>query len=348
MRLRAIQATNYRTLANLSLNFPPAYCTLSGKNNAGKSCIVKLLANIFGNPHARIYSSDEYAFEYKEDLTQWVKDSPPITVKCSLGLSRADDPALITFVEKVTRRDIHASETELDISVTVAPDNTISTALRVDGAPTDEQSAKETLTRLKGSNALVLHNSTTRQDAIYYGRGRLRAFYQVFLSVMEQQEVTRAEKIVQTRIRKLAREHRNELNAMLGKLTEKYDVEFSALESSATRRMPLGINLRDKNVEVPLNDWGSGTQNRTYILMSILSANRIRTQQNTEDKITPIIVIEEPESFLHPSAQAEFGKLLQAIASELGIQIIASTHSPYMLESSRNVVQYLVAEKVCI
>jgi hypothetical protein len=128
---------------------------------------------------------------------------------------------------------------------------------------------------------------------------------------------------------------------MLGKLTEKYDVEFSALEGFATRRMPLGINLKDKNVEVPLNDWGSGTQNRTYILMSILSANRIRTQQSTEDKITPIIVIEEPESFLHPSAQAEFGKLLQAIAPELGIQIIASTHSPYMLnqvQTSANIL----------
>ena len=140
---------------------------------------------------------------------------------------------------------------------------------------------------------------------MYYGRGRLRAFYEVFLSAVEQQEVSKAEKTVQTRVRKLAREHRDELNAMLGKLTEKYDVEFSALEGYATRRMPLGINLKDKNVEVPLNDWGSGTQNRTYILMSILSANRIRTQQSTEDKITPIIVVEEPESFLHPSAQAD-------------------------------------------
>jgi predicted ATP-dependent endonuclease of OLD family len=118
------------------------------------------------------------------------------------------------------------------------------------------------------------------------------------------------------------------------KLTEKYDVEFSSLEGFSTRRMPLGINLKDKNVEVPLNDWGSGTQNRTYILMSILQANRIKTRKSAEDRVTLLVVIEEPESFLHPSAQAEFGKLLQTLSSDLGIQIIVSTHSPYMLNQA--------------
>src|SRR3990167_975721 len=97
---------------------------------------------------------------------------------------------------------------------------------------------------------------------------------------------------------------------MLGRLSEKYDVEFSQPEGYETRHMPLGINLKDKHVEVPLNDWGSGTQNRTHILMAILQAHRIKTKESPEEKITPIVVIEEPESFLHPSAQAEFGRIL--------------------------------------
>src|SRR5260370_35706889 len=46
---------------------------------------------------------------------------------------------------------------------------------------------------------------------------------------------------------------------------------------------------------------------------------------------TPIIVIEETESFLHPSAQAEFGRVLQDLSEEFGVQILATTHSPYML-----------------
>ena len=95
--------------------------------------------------------------------------------------------------------------------------------------------------------------------------------------------------------------------------------------------MPLGINLKDKKVEVPINDWGSGTQNRTYILMSLLHAKKIKDLKGSEEKITPIVVVEEPESFLHPAAQAEFGALLRDLAQELGIQIIVSTHSPFML-----------------
>ena len=132
-------------------------------------------------------------------------------------------------------------------------------------------------------------------------------------------------------MKRLAKQNREELNSILGRLTDKYDVEFSPLDGVATRHMPFGINLKDKSVEVPLNDWGSGTQNRTHILMTVLQANRIKTTESPENKMTPIVVVEEPESFLHPSAQAEFGKLLRTLAGELGIQIFVTTHSPYML-----------------
>ena len=153
-----------------------------------------------GNPQIRPHLPDDYEFEYKEDLTQWVKGNPPITVECTLGISRADDPALIVFVEKVAGREIHPDEVELVLGLKITADKTIATKLTVDGEPTDDQSAKETLTRLRGSNVLILHNSTTRQDAWYYGRGRLRAFYEVFLSVHEQDAVSQAEKTVQRQI----------------------------------------------------------------------------------------------------------------------------------------------------
>jgi predicted ATP-dependent endonuclease of OLD family len=48
-------------------------------------------------------------------------------------------------------------------------------------------------------------------------------------------------------------------------------------------------------------------------------------------KVTPVIVVEEPESFLHPSAQAEFGRVLQDLSEEFQVQVIVTTHSPYLL-----------------
>jgi putative ATP-dependent endonuclease of OLD family len=109
--------------------------------------------------------------------------------------------------------------------------------------------------------------------------------------------------------------------------------------------MPLGIKLRDRSVEVPLDDWGSGTQNRTHILMAILQANRIKTTDTPDEKITPFVVIEEPESFLHPSAQAEFGRMLRHLSDEFGVQIIATTHSPYMLNQEEPAANVILARQ---
>lgn len=62
-----------------------------------------------------------------------------------------------------------------------------------------------------------------------------------------------------------------------------------------------------------------------------MNAKRIQESSNLSKRLTPIVIIEEPESFLHPSAQAEFGRILQDLAKEFKIQIIVATHSPYLL-----------------
>jgi predicted ATP-dependent endonuclease of OLD family len=170
-------------------------------------------------------------------------------------------------------------------------------------------------------------------------------FYEFVMSTDEKKALEDAGKHIERRLRKLAREHTEGLSKILGRLTEKYDVEVSPLEGFAAREMPLGINLRDRNVKVPLSDWGSGTQNRTHILMAILQANRIKTTGAPDDKITPFVVVEEPESFLHPSAQAEFGRMLRHLSDEFGIQILVTTHSPHMLNQEEAASNILLARE---
>lgn len=71
------------------------------------------------------------------------------------------------------------------------------------------------------------------------------------------------------------------------------------------------------------------------IFLALLKARQISQSITTASKITPVLVIEEPESFLHPSAQAEFGRILQDLSDEFGVQVITTTHSPYMLSKDR-------------
>jgi hypothetical protein len=41
----------------------------------------------------------EKAFNYIEDKTQWVKQALPIEVVFTLGLTKDEDPALLSFIE---------------------------------------------------------------------------------------------------------------------------------------------------------------------------------------------------------------------------------------------------------
>lgn len=343
MRLTKLSAKNYRTLENIELDFTTDYCTISGHNNAGKSSVIRLLRHLLEQPSP---GPDSVTLGYDVDRTQWRKNNGPVAVDYRLCLSRADDPALLTFVEKITKRTLSDSVVNCDVQIRHTS-NKRSQTVTIDAEPVADADSREILRKIRSSNCLFLHNSTlSSQDYFMFRGGRVTAAYPILLSGDDYRAISDAEKKVRNTIKKATRVHKDDLENMLGKLRDKYTVEFSSPESTSSRRMPFDINLNDRSAEVPLGDWGSGTQNRTRILISILQANRIKCGANIEDRITPIVVIEEPESFLHPSAQAEFGSLLQALSGELKIQIIASTHSPYMLNQINPASNILLRRKV--
>lgn len=346
MRLKSITTKNYRTLHDLDLSFSNSYCTISGRNNAGKSCVIRLLSALFRVRSRYPWQLDESGLDYKEDKTQWIKDTEPILVSFNLEITRSEDPALISFIEKIATKKIEKPQVTLRVDYSVSDSDDMIVSIYVDNEKVDDKAAKEIDKRIKDSSLLFLYNSTTRHDEFFFGRGRRRMFYEFVMSTDERNALDEAGKHIERRLRKLAKDHTDELSKILGRLTEKYDVEVSPLEGFAAREMPLGINLRDKNVEVPLSDWGSGTQNRTHILMAVLQANRIKTTGSPDDKITPIVVIEEPESFLHPSAQAEFGRMLRHLSEEFGIQILVTTHSPHMLNQEEGASNILLAREI--
>lgn len=347
MRLISITAKNYRTLEDTKLSFANNYCTISGRNNAGKSCVIRLLSTLFRNRPSYFWVTEELRFDYKEDKTQWVKQSKPIQIDYLLELTKEEDPALISFIERIASTGtIDRSIVLLQISYTVTEGDGLTVSTSIDSQLTDEKAAKEIEKRIKESNLLFLYNFTTPHEELYFGRGRHRAFYEFVMSEDEKKAIDEAGKRTERKLRQLAKEHTQGLSTMLGRLSEKFDVELTPPEGLAARRMPLGISLKDRSVEVPLNDWGSGTQNRTHILMAILQANRIKRTASPDDKITPFVVIEEPESFLHPLAQSEFGRILGVLSAELGIQIIVTTHSPYMLNQVEPASNILLSREV--
>lgn len=331
MKLLSISAKNYRTLQDIRLPFSRGYCTISGKNNAGKSSVIRLLSILFRRTGELPWFDEDLRLHFKEDRTQWAKQNGPIEIAYQLELAKDDDPALISFIEKMASVKCSTATVPLEFRYVVSEADKLKVTVLFDNAAVDDKAGKEIDKKVKDSNLLFLYNSTIRHEGLYFSGGRRRMFYEFVMSRDDKKELDEAAQSMERRLRRLAKQHREGLNDMLGRLKERFDVEFSTPERFADRHTPIGINLRDKHVEVPLDDWGSGTQNRTQILMAILQANRIKTTDSPDEKITPVVVIEEPESFLHPSAQSEFGRILRALSEEFGVQIIVTTHSPYML-----------------
>lgn len=162
-----------------------------------------------------------------------------------------------------------------------------------------------------------------------------------FITEKDKKEISDKIETVLKSVQKSLKKQQDELSNLLGRLEDKYEVSFS-MQGLKLERESIEISLKEKGVDVSLDEWGSGTKNRTLIFMSLLNARKFQESSNQTEKIYPIVLIEEPESFLHPSAQAEFGRILQDLANEFKIQVIVTTHSPYLLSHKTQLANILV------
>jgi predicted ATP-dependent endonuclease of OLD family len=331
VKISRIVAKNFRTLEDIDIQLTGYYCPVSGKNNAGKSCLIRVINYfLFDNDYSP-YFRDSNDVIFTRDKTQW-SAADSINIGLHLTLSRLDDSEMFFFVEKFSGKDLSGvDEITLQVSREITKDSRGASSRILDHIDFDEKTSLEILRKLQSSSNAIVHNSTRPRNSVYYGEEGIIELLEVHLSEDDRKKIRESEKALQTRVRQVARRHKEALSELLGRLSDNYDVELTTPTRSYRDMFPLLVTLTDKQVEVPLRDWGSGTQNRTHILTSILQAARIRSSNNPESRTTPVVVIEEPESFLHPSGQAEFGRVLEALAGELRIQIICTTHSPYML-----------------
>jgi putative ATP-dependent endonuclease of the OLD family len=328
MRLNKVSVKNYRTLEDVSVTFNGYYTAISGKNNAGKTSLIRCIRETFKDNLREFFYRPDSEVEYREDKTQWVVGTPEIVFEYELTVGSSDDPGLFLFVEKMLEQKLPDAQMMLVLRIMHKQKNETSCLVWVDGKELNSYSSKEILKKIQASSLAFMHDSADRAVSYFGPRGRY--LHELMFSKQELSQLSEEQQRLQKKIANLSKAHKTELSDLLGHLEEKYEVEFTVPDGMFSGAVPFSINLKDKSVDVPLNDWGSGTKNRTQIMVSILQANRIRSRGD-EGRITPFVIIEEPESFLHPSAQAEFGRVLMDLADELKIQTIVTTHSPYML-----------------
>lgn len=334
MRITKLVAKNYRSLEDVEIEFNPYYNALSGKNNSGKSNIIKAI-NSFLTHNYRFFSNHPVGpIDYNNDFPYWKKNKEQIDVELHLELDRENDAGLNKFIRELIFKEEETSDSEKETLILkgkVKPEskNTEIEVYYGDHQIVDEYKRDELMNRIRGSESVLFHNSTENDEPFFLAQRR-RDSLSSYLSSDDLEQITKKKSTLEKAVKKSLKKHQTEFGGLLGRLSEKYDVSLG-IPSFNIDRESIQISLKEKGIEVSLEDWGSGTKNRTLILLNLMNAKRIQQSTNLNKRLTPIVIVEEPESFLHPSAQAEFGRILQDIAQEFKIQIIVATHSPYLL-----------------
>ncbi len=197
--------------------------------------------------------------------------------------------------------------------------------------------------RFQTSRSILFHDSPQNElTRLRYreGLGSLRD-----LSGEGAAAIAKLKRDLEKGLNKIAKGQQQELERLLGRLETKYKVGLT-IPPLELGWLPLNLTLGDNKHDVPLDNWGSGTQNRTLILHRLFRAKQMSELEASASKLTPLIIIEEPESFLHPYAQAEFGRILQDLSEEFQVQVIVTTHSPYLLSLTTPSSNVLLSRKI--
>jgi len=344
MKITAIRASNFRTLEDFSVEFRPTYCALSGRNNAGKSAVVSIIQFFLNSDDGFRYLPFQERFSYSADATQW-SNAEKMSICIEIDINKHDDSELFFFIDKFSAKKLTDDDVIVSLTQSYSKDGAESLSCSIDGISGDIQTASEILKKLKTSGNLIVHNSTQNNREIFYSGGGYPEVLETNFSSDDRKRINEAQTRFQNTVKRAARQHKEELDKLLGRLNDKFQVELSSLGAGPSSKFPLEVKLTDKRVDISLKSWGAGTQNRTRILISVLEAIRMRSAVSAQNRTTPVFIVEEPESFLHPSAQAEFGQMLNELAQELDLQIIATTHSPYMLNQSDPGANYLLERR---
>jgi putative ATP-dependent endonuclease of the OLD family len=345
VKLTHLKIENFRSIETLELEFPSYYTAICGKNNSGKTNIVKAIRSIFGKDSPYFDEEGDDTFASNFPVWKSKEEGSKITIRLDFIVNQTADAELHKFVD--TFLALSSPKEELSLSVTKTVTNKKDRKeeeeeaaeeeeeeedekliVTVDGQDVDQYKSKQIVLKLRSTRVFLVYNST-EQDESYRYRRRLSSVLGE-LAIDEKAELEKVKTQVNESLQMIANKHQRTLTDLLGRLEEKYEVGLTTNNLNLDY-LPINIALGEKAHRVPLAEWGSGTKNRTMILLTLFRAKRISETKGSESKITPIIVIEEPESFLHPSAQAEFGRVLQDLAEEFGVQILATTHSPYLL-----------------
>ena len=289
MHITRLHIRNYRTLENIEIAFPSSYAAICGPNDSGKTNVIRAIRALVHGENRRggFVFPNEDQVSLKDDFPKWSKVEPAereIVFSVGLSLDATRDVGYYEFVAKQLGLQEKPPTLALQLEATYRAEGADpEVKVAVGDKPFGGLEAQEVLKKLQSSRSILFHNSTAFDTELMYP-GRSVAGYIREITGQHAPTVANLKKTVDRGLAKISKAQQTEFEDLLGRLSTKYKVGLS-MPGFDFGYMPFSITLGDKTVEVPLDDWGSGTRNRTMVLLALFRARQIAGSDPSAGKI---------------------------------------------------------------
>jgi len=354
MRISNLSIQNFRSIENVTFELPQV-CALVGPNNAGKSNILEALRRVLGTGWVSVSSfaaEDVFMHDSARDITISCSVAPPIQYQ---RFKNATPTAIHALSFEYTRYKIGEKKGQPRLEQTCRdakgqPPSVLAKAPKTGQAPQYERlvgvpaevrdaipliyigtnrSLKEQLPSARYSLLRQMFEDINRRlqdtsDTVTVKRQdgteeqvprieRFRALMRSALMLLRTDAFTQVEAAIK----------RNVLRQLGFDPTadaDKIDLYFTPLDSFDFYKT-LDLLVKEDSFTISAQEMGEGMQNA--IVLAILQAFEETQKQGA------ILLIEEPEMFLHPQMQRSLYKTLRRIGEKN--QVIYTTHSPHFV-----------------
>ena len=320
MRLESFSVTNFRSITKESRISLKEYTVLLGKNNVGKTNITQALniaMNILRN-HSNL------SHFYSGDLYRWERDFPinlqnrnrnrNSIFKLEFSLNVEDQNL---FYKKIGSK----INNKINVKIEINDDNKATISIPKQGKNAKNFTEKsDKISEFISSRISINYIPTIRTEDI--SMGEIRKIISDRLSVLNEntdylQALETIKKLEQDTLNNISSELIKPLHDMVPQINDIQIILHEGRRYINRNRYKIVVN--DGN---PTEIEYKGEGIKSLVTIALLKERALKY-------VAPVIIIEEPESHLHPEAIAQLEKVIKSLAENN--QVIVTTHNPLLV-----------------
>ncbi|WP_022853908.1 ATP-dependent nuclease [Thermodesulfatator atlanticus] len=343
MKIKSIKIHNFRSIkdAEFELN---DYNVFVGANNSGKSNVITAL-RIFYEDNIKFNEKLDFPKFETEDKESWIEIKYLLTDDEFKNLKETyKNPGNVLIVRKYLKSEEPQRVKANQSNIYAYENGTLSTKLFY-GAKNISQAKLGSVIYIpeitKTEETLKLTGPSPLRNTLAFVMKKVMKTSESFKSLNDAfEEFNRKFKEEASKDGVSLEKFRKEINENLKEWGVEFNLDINPVRPEDIIKNLISHSFTDKtlNREMNIGLYGQGLQRHLIYILIRLSAQYKEEKVYEKKEFSPeltLILFEEPEVFLHPAQQEYLNSSLRFLASEVGQQVIVSTHSPVFV--SRNI-----------